>query len=336
VNSLKPLAQGVIADLRARRLLPVAILLALALVAVPVLLSRSPDPVAVDGAAVGVEPVDTGGLPGPAEALGEKPLVTLASLESSSDLDSFSARDPFKPLRTLAAIDANPGVATDVAFAATAGTAAAEDSGGIGGGSTFAGAVGGDPSTGEDTGGDTGGGAPSPSPTPSPAPEPTPAPAPAPERKFTYAVDLTYDGPESTPRTYRNLPRLSMLPHEASPMLIFLGVGADVNDVVFLVDASLRASSEGEGTCSPSPQDCATIAIEPGEQQVFLDDRDRRYVLQVDQIREVALVTASRESDGSENNDNTAGTSSTADIGAPVRRFLPQLLTELLVIGGQQ
>jgi len=327
VNSLKPLAQGVIADLRARRLLPVAILLALALVAVPVLLSRSPEPVAVDGAPVGVEPVDTGGLPGPAQALGEKPLVTLASLESSSDLDSFSARDPFKPLRTLAAIDADPSVATDVAFAAPAGTAATEDSGGLGGGSSATGAVGGDPSTGEDTGGDPGPGAPSPSPTPSPAPEPTPAPAP--ERKFTYAVDLTFDAPESAPRTYRNLPRLSMLPSQASPLLIFLGVGADLNDVVFLVDSKLRASS-GEGTCSPSPEECATVSLEPGEQQVFLDDKDRRYVLGIDQIREVPLAASSQESD-----ERTAGTAK-AGIGEPVRRFLPQLLTELLVIGGQQ
>jgi len=329
VNSLKPLAQGVIADLRARGLLPVAILLAAALVAVPALLSRSPEPVAVEAAAP-VDPVDTGGLPGPAEALGERPLVTLASLDSPSDLKSFNARDPFKPLRTLAAIESDQ--ATSVAFAETAGTAG-EPTEGSGGGAGSGGAVAGDPATGGDTGGGGGGETPTPGPTPGPTPPPGPTPTPdagpAPERRFTYAVDLTFDAPESAPRTYRNLPRLSMLPSQASPLLIFLGVGADLNDVVFLVDSKLRASS-GEGTCSPSPEECATVSLEPGEQQVFLDDKDRRYVLGIDQIREVPLAASSQESD-----ERTAGTAK-AGIGEPVRRFLPQLLTELLVIGGQQ
>ncbi len=320
MNSLKSLAQGVIADLRTRGLLPVAIVLMVALVAVPTLLSRSPEPVAV-GAAAPIDPVDTGGLPGPAEALGDRPLVTLASLDSSSDLKSFDARDPFKPLRTLNAIDANPaGTTTSVADTVVTGTGG-DPTGGSSPDAGFGGAVGGDPSTGEDTVGET-----------PPAPAPGPTPAPAPEQKFTYAVDLTFDGPESAPRTYRNLPRLSMLPNQAAPLLIFLGVGANVNNVVFLVDATLRATPEGEGTCSPSLEDCATVSIEPGEQQVFLDDQDRRYVLQVGQIREVPLVDASQE----KRDERTAGSAARASIGEPVRRFLPPLLTELLVLGGQQ
>jgi len=327
MNSLKPLAQGVIADLRTRGLLPVAILLAVALVAVPTFLSRSPEPVAVEAAAP-IDPVDTGGLPGPAEALGERPLVTLASLDSSSDLKSFSARDPFQPLRTLNALGSDPAATTTTSNLVDTGAAvaASDTTGGSSPDAGFGGAVGGDPSPGGDTGGDTGGG--TGDPAPSPAPRPTPDPAP--ERRFTYAVDLTFDGPESAPRTYRNLPRISMLPNEASPLLIFLGVGANVNNVVFLVDSTLRASSEGEGTCSPSPEDCATVSIEPGEQQVFLDDSDRRYVLQIDQIREVPLVDASQAL------EDRGADSAKAAIGEPVRRFLPQLLTELLVIGGQQ
>jgi len=320
VKSLKPLAQGVIVDLRTRGLLPVAILLAVALVAVPALLSRSPEPVVVETAAP-IDPVDTGGLPGPAQALGERPLVTLASLDSSSDLEYFSARDPFEPLRTLSAIGDDPTAttATTVTNTSLADAAAAGSTGGLAPEGGFGGAVGGDPSTGGDSDGDTGGEA--------PTPEPAPEPAPVPESRFTYAVDLTFDGPEGPPRTYRNLPRLSILPNEASPLVIFLGVGANVNNVVFLVDATLRPSPEGEGTCSPSLEYCATVSIEPGEQQIFLDEEDRRYVLQIDQIREVPLVDASQEGD-----EGPAG-SANASIGAPVRRFLPQL-TDLLVVGG--
>jgi hypothetical protein len=314
MNSLKPIAQGVIADLRARRLLPVAVLLIAALVAVPVLLSSSPEPVAIEASAP-VDPAETGGLPGPAEALGERALVTLG-LGSPSDLRSFDARDPFKPLRALDGVDSAE--APSVAFAPTTGTGG-DPAGGSGADAGSASSTGGGPSTAPDTGGDTGGRAP----TPGPAPEP------APERRFTYAVDVTFDGPDSAPRTFRNLPRLSMLPNEAAPVLIFLGVGAKLNDAVFLVDSTLRASSEGEATCSPSPKSCATVSIEPGEQQVFLDDKDRRYVLRVDQIREVSLADASRA------RDERTVSSAKAGIGEPVRRFIPQLLTELLVIGGQ-
>lgn len=319
MSSVRPLVLGVIADLRSRGLLPVAILLAAALVAVPMLLSSSPEPAPVEAVAP-VDPIDTGGLPGPAEALGERSLVTLASLERSSELDSFSARDPFEPLRPLRDIVADQAVATSVAQAGAA-SAAGGSSGtqeGSGGDAGSGGAVGGEPSTGGDTGEDTEG--------QTPVPEPTPPPAP--ERRFTYAVDVIFDGPDAEPRTYRNLPRLSMLPSLASPLLIFLGVGADENEVVFLVDAKLRPSPEGEGSCSPSPEDCATIALEPGEQQVFLDDTDRRYLLQAEQIREVLVADAARAL-------ARRTTGSATGLAAPAQRFLPQLLTELLVIGGR-
>jgi hypothetical protein len=313
MNSLKPFAQGVIADLRARRLLPVAMLLVAALVAVPVLLSRSPEPVAVEASAP-VDPVDTGGLPGPGEALGERSLVALG-LGSPSDLDSFDARDPFKPLRAVEGADSAE--APSVALAPATG-AGGEPTVGSGGNAGVSSSTGGGASPAPGSGDDGGGG----TPTPGPAPEP------APERRFTYAVDLTFDGPEGAPRVFRNFPRLSMLPNEAAPVLIFLGVGANLNDAVFLVDSTLRASSEGEGRCSPSRMSCATVSLEPGEQQVFLDDKDRRYVLRVDQIREVPLAATSQV------RERKAG-SAKAGIGEPVRRFLPQL-TELVVIGGRQ
>jgi len=322
MSSLKPLAQGVIADLRARRLLPVAILLAVALVAMPVLLSRSPEPVAIEATAPG-DPVDTGGLPGPAEALGERALVTLASLDGSSDLEAFSARDPFKPLRTLAAIDADPAGTTTTAPDVAAGEMATEPTPGFDEGSVVGG---GDPSTGEDTDDDPGGG--SPAPEPEPAPKPDPTPAPFPERRFTYAVDLTFDTPGELARRYRNLPRLRMLPSEASPLLIFLGVDDTGNRATFLIDATLRPA-QGGGTCSPSPEDCATLTLKPGQEQSLLDEQDQGYLLRIDQIRKVLVAaTVERLQD-------------IADLSAQrsrptVRRFVAPVFTDLIVTGGQE
>jgi len=140
-------------------------------------------------------------------------------------------------------------------------------------------------------------------------------------------VDLTFDGPESAPRSYRNLPRLSMLPNSGSPLLVFLGVGAEANNAVFLVDSTLQAVG-GDATCLPSPEECATLSIEPGEQQTFVDEQDRRYFLAIDQIREVPVRSASSSS--------PARARVAVGNRAPVRRFVLPDLVDLLVTGGQR
>ena len=77
-----------------------------------------------------------------------------------------------------------------------------------------------------------------------------------------------------------------MLPTEAPPVLIFLGVDSSGQKAVWLVDSSLTVTG-GEGTCSPSVDSCATVALEPGELQRFSNGQGGSYELQIDQIREV-------------------------------------------------
>jgi hypothetical protein len=105
----------------------------------------------------------------------------------------------------------------------------------------------------------------------------------------TYAVDVSFAGPEQA-RQVRGLPRLAMLPHASVPLLIFLGV-SDGGEATFLVDSKLRPDA-GEGECRPSFERCATVGLEPGERQTFLDDEGRTYVLQIDQIRTVTVEQA--------------------------------------------
>ena len=103
---MKALALGVIQDLRDRRLLPVAMLLAgrarrRARAACSSPPRSAPPPVA----AAPVTPAPGAeGLPTPEQALqgGGKPLVSLAVLDQPSDLASFDSKDPFKPLEKLA------------------------------------------------------------------------------------------------------------------------------------------------------------------------------------------------------------------------------------------
>lgn len=317
---MKPLALGVLDDLRRRRLLPIALLLLAALVAVPVLMLKKAEPAPVAAPASASAPA-ADGLPSPEEALsGDKPLVSLAVLNISSDLESFDSKDPFKPIDKV-----STGGATPVSTAPTAPTGGGAGSpGGATGGGSVGGSVdapGGGSGGGGSGGGGSGGGGGGVTPTtPAPPVNPPSANEPAkPPRSFTYAVDLTYRSPRGT-RRERTVPRLTMLPTEIAPLLVFLGVDDTGGKAVFLVDFSLRDVG-GEGACRPSPEQCATVSLEPGEVEVFVDDQGRRYEIQIDQIRKTSVASATRAA-------RRSSVPAHAVDGKP-RRFVPPVITDL-------
>lgn len=321
MSSVSALAQGVLNDLQKRRLLPVAGLLVIILIALPLFMLKPSEPVPAAPAAPAAA-ASANGLPSPEEALGSagKPLVSLAVLDRPSDLDSFESKNPFKPLNQVSTAGATPGTAT---------SPGGSGSGGSSSGGSFTvdkGATGG--------GGGTGGGSPSPGSTPSPGGSPTPSPQPetpsspeppAKERKLTYAVDATLSGPSRTVR-YRSISKLTMLPTEAQPVLIFLGVDSSGQKAVFLVDSSLTVTG-GEGTCSPSTEQCATVALEPGEQMRFSNGQGGTYELQIDQIREVSTVKAARAA------ARKLERAKARSASEPVRRFVPPIITDLFTGG---
>jgi hypothetical protein len=103
---------------------------------------------------------------------------------------------------------------------------------------------------------------------------------------------VSFAGPERR-RVIRGLPRLAALPHASVPLVIFLGVDDSGGEALFLIDAKLHAR-EGEGTCRPSPEQCATLALEVREHRTFVDDQGREYLLQLDRIRAVDVKRAIR------------------------------------------
>ena len=119
-----------------------------------------------------------------------------------------------------------------------------------------------------------------------------------------------------------------MLPSTSNPRLVYLGVNESGNGAVFLVDSTLQAA-EGEGTCTPSGDDCATISLEPGEQRYFTDDQSRRYFLRVDQIRVRPIGSSSSTGSGARAGGARAR-------GRSIRRFLPPVITDVLVRDGQR
>ena len=57
-------------------------------------------------------------------------------------------------------------------------------------------------------------------------------------------MDLTIRGPKGV-RSYRDLPKLSLLPAQDNPLLVFLGVEDAGTKAVFLVDAKLSGPRAG-------------------------------------------------------------------------------------------
>jgi hypothetical protein len=284
-------------DLREKRLWPVAVVLLLGLVSVPVLLAKpaeDPGPPPVT-AAPAVKEKER-------EALAALAQVKLAEEEAGkgSTLGVFNPDDPFKPPKgTIKKPDSGlPGGGDAIVDGGTTGP---------GGGS----AGGTDGSTGGTTGG-TGGGT-----TPDSGDGQTQTTV------FKYVVDVTFSANGNT-RRIKGLEKLDMLPNAASPLLIFMGVTAKGGDAVFLVDSTLEAA--GEGRCKPSPSECAFAYIGAGAEYVFTEDDGDTYTVQVDEIRKVKVSASGSKAKGAK---------ARASVG-PQRRFVPPVLADLVVVASDR
>jgi hypothetical protein len=245
-------------DLKAKRLAPVAVLLVLALIAVPVVLSKpakttAPPPVHVARSA-----------PDP------KDLKALASVklananERGSSLDTFDPSDPFRPPKSVTkkkAADTNApsSVAGNTSGGSTSGDTSGGDTGSTGG------TTGG---TGGGTTGGTGGG------------------GQTQTVQYRYVVDVTFIA-NGHARHIKGLERLQMLPSENSPLLLFLGVTPKAGNAVFLVDSTLDAA--GEGRCKPKASECAFLYIGAGSEHAFTNDDGDSYRIRIDEIRKVRV-----------------------------------------------
>jgi hypothetical protein len=305
---VKTVLSDVWADLRDKRLWPLAALLVVALVAVPIVLAKpAEDPPAPDPAQR-AQPEPEAPTPG---ALASVKLED-GVVAGGSSLDTFDPSDPFAPPTQVveesteesdAVADSGPGTDTgtsDTTVDDTVSVDVQEPTSGGGGGGT--GNTGG--------GGDGGGGG---------GDEPTKT------VEYTYVLDVTFVK-NTRKRRIRGLEKLEMLPNEASPLLIYMGVTANAGNAVFMVDATLQTT--GEGSCKPTGDDCAFLHLGAGSEQMFTDEEGNSYRLKVDQIRRVKV-----------GGDGAAGSSkskkkrprASAAVGAP-RRFVLPLLADLVTV----
>jgi hypothetical protein len=257
------------ADLKAKKLAPVAIGLAVAVVAMPVLMRK------------GEESPSSGTLPILAAATDKGAQVEVSDelADRGSKLDSYHARDPFKGAVKPQTDDA-AGDGTASAPAGKTGTPIDPLAGIGGGGPTSSGTSGSSGSTG---GTDLGG---SSSPPPS-LTTPPPADTGQPQKHylFNFELDLKFGRPGREKR-YREVSRLTFLPKPSLPALLFMGVTAGEKSAIFFVHPGL--THQGEGECVPSPDNCNFLKLKIGEQH-YLAANDHEFRIELLHIRRVKL-----------------------------------------------
>jgi hypothetical protein len=235
MNYLKP----IINDLREKRLWPIAALLLVALIAVPVLLSSG------GGGGTPVAQLSTNSeLPAPAGV----PVVSSSAAPSQGKLTGKS-RNPFTQL------EKSTNGTTGASGSKTAGTGSSSGAGTSTTGTSTT-------SSGTSSTASTGTSSSTSTTTTTTTTIPTGTPKPAPtgltdtqSYSVTLAITNSYGGLD----TYSPLERLSALPSDDQPLVVELGVLKGGNRVLFLVRGGTVVS--GPGQCIPGPVDCQILAL---------------------------------------------------------------------------
>lgn len=261
------------ADLKAKKLAPVAVGLVVAAVAMPAVMLKGDD-AAVEGP-----------IPIAAPAAADQARVEVAEdLAEGSKLDSYKARDPFaggaKPQEPKESGSGTAVAPTDPAAGK-----------GLGGSSTSgsSGSSGSSPTPG------LGGSGPGSDPQLPPAGStPPPLIVKRPGQNYTYELDLRFGRPGREKR-YRNVSRMSFLPNANLPALLFMGVPVDAKSALFFVYPGL--SHQGEGDCMPSADQCNFLKLAVGKEH-YLSANDYEFHIKLLDVNRVKLSDAKKRDEG--------------------------------------
>jgi len=231
--------RNMLKELVDRKLWPIALVLVIALVAVPVLLTKK--------APTDIVTPPSGPLPYSSGTT--LPAISVQTVPGNSNLGG-KGRNPFTP-QHVATTSTTATVASATTTPTTGGTTTST-------GTTGVSSTGG---SGTSSSGSSAGSTPAPtSTTPAPAPKPAPTGLTATQ---AYHVSLAITIPNGGVNTIDPLERLSILPSKHQPMLVELGVLQGGRSVVFVVEPGTVVS--GAGTCTPGPIDCEILTLHPGQ-----------------------------------------------------------------------
>ena len=298
--------RNLVQDLVERRLWPVALVLAVALAAVPVVLGRG-----------GGDAASTAALPAaPATGAGtgtaEKAQITIDTSVPAVRDRAGRLRNPFKapasaaPKLTAAAGDtpsADGSAATgDSTSAATSPPSTDSGSAATGSSGTTSTGSSGSGSTSTGTSDTTTGGTGTTKPKTTPKTKTTPTAPTAEDTTDTYHVSVRFgvDGGKLT--TIRDIARLSPLPSVTDPFFVYLGVlkvsTSNTKRAVFIVSSD--ATPNGEGACHPTKQDCEAVELTVGQTAYFdytaPDGKVTQYQLQLAGIHKTVVKSEAKAS----------------------------------------
>jgi hypothetical protein len=117
-----------------------------------------------------------------------------------------------------------------------------------------------------------------------------PADTDAPATDYSYVADVQFGQLDDLHR-YATVQRLGFIPSRQEPLIMYLGVRADRETAVFMVDS--RLSQGGEGTCVPKDTLCTflELSLSPAhDEHHFMDADGTEYLLR---LRGLTRTTAS-------------------------------------------
>lgn len=221
---MRPL-RSLLDELVERRLWPFALLLVLALVAVPLLLAK-PAPTTDDAPPAAATPPAEAQAAAAAAAPGGEPVVAVARTDAPEAPLRGRAKNPFRQQHLA------PEPEASVTSSSTVTAVAPSD--------------GADGTSGGSTGGSGGG------------------ERPQQPQTYEYAtIDVRFGKAGRPLHAHGDVPRLTPLPGPAKPIVVFLGMRADRETAVFMVSTDVHA--QGEGRCVPSRKLCEAIELTRGQ-----------------------------------------------------------------------
>jgi hypothetical protein len=223
-------------ELVERRLWPLALALVVALIAVPVLLSKPAKP------ATPLPPAPAAA--NPVSAVAFEPAVSAEGKKSSEirkNLRHFKRKNPFTPQGL------SSGSSTGTAGSASTTTLSAS-------------APAGSATSGDTSSGDTSSGSTTPGTT-------TGSSGGSTSKTFYYHYTADVSFGKKGEEDDKTLSEFRALPSSDNPILVFMGVKSDGKTAVFLIAAN--ASVVGDGTCSPSDTECTFLYLKKKDKETI-------------------------------------------------------------------
>jgi hypothetical protein len=293
-------------DLREKRLWPVAVGLVAAAAAIPAIMLKP-----------AAQPSDP-----PVVAVKDNNAATLPAVNvdtaptHGSKLETFSKRNPFKPLADL---QKEPGT--------TAGDNSSSTGGSAGGGSAGTGSNDGGAPAGGSSGG-SGGSSPDTS-TPGSSPNPSSGNPTSPGLHwFKMTADFQF-GLSGKPKTMKSVEPLTLLPDSSTPVIVFMGVASDAKSATFFI-ADPAYTADGEGTCNDREHcEFVTLRLSEGHNEETFTDGQVAYDLKLTKLRREPISAAEAKGDSVDSTPKSkhAGPTAGKTIADTSARFLPRLMT---------